>query len=158
VRRALLLLGLLGALAGPAAAQAHPLGNFTVNRYSGVELSGNRVYVKYVLDMAEIPAFQERQKITDERVYESDLSRRIGRGLNLRVDGRPLALKPLDHALAFPPGAAGLRTLRFEAVYTSPVVAAGQARLELKDTNFADRIGWKEVVLTAGDGARVTSS
>ena len=158
MRRALLLLGLLGALAGPAAAQAHPLGNFTVNRYSGVELSGNRVYVKYVLDMAEIPAFQERQKITDERVYESDLSRRIGRGLDLRLDGRPLALKPLDHALAFPPGAAGLRTLRFEAVYTSPVVAAGQARLELRDTNFAGRIGWKEVVLTAGDGARVTSS
>ena len=42
---------------------AHPLGNFTVNRFSAVELSGDRVYVKYVLDMAEIPTFQERQKI-----------------------------------------------------------------------------------------------
>jgi hypothetical protein len=68
VKRLALLFGLLVALAAPATASAHPLGNFTVNRFSGIELSGNRVYVKYVLDMAEIPAFQERQKITDENV------------------------------------------------------------------------------------------
>jgi ABC-type nickel/cobalt efflux system permease component RcnA len=156
VKRLALLLGVLAALAAPAAASAHPLGNFTVNRFSGIELSGNRVYVKYVLDMAEIPAFQERQKITDERAYESGLARRIGRGLDLRVDGRTVVLRPLDQALAFPPGAAGLRTLRFEAVYSSPAVTAG--RLDFRDTNFTGRIGWKEVVLAAGDGAGAASS
>ncbi len=155
MKRLVLLLGIVVALAAPAAAMAHPLGNFTVNRFSGIELSGDRVYVKYVLDMAEIPAFQERQKITDERVYERDLTARIGRGLDLRIDGRKLALTPLDHALAFPPGAAGLRTLRFEAVYAA---AASSGRLELHDTNFANRIGWKEVVLTARDGASATAS
>ena len=155
VKRLALLLGLVAALAAPAAANAHPLGNFTVNRFSGIELSGDRVYVKYVLDMAEIPAFQERQKITDERVYERDLAAGIGRGLDLRLDGRRVALTPLDHALAFPPGAAGLRTLRFEAVYSA---AASSGRLELRDTNFANRIGWKEVVLTARDGASATAS
>jgi nickel/cobalt transporter (NicO) family protein len=156
VKRLALLLGVLAALAAAAAASAHPLGNFTVNRFSGIELSGNRVYVKYVLDMAEIPAFQERQKITDERAYESGLARRIGRGLDLRVDGRTVVLRPLDQALAFPPGAAGLRTLRFEAVYSSPAVTAG--RLDFRDTNFTGRIGWKEVVLAAGDGAGAASS
>ena len=55
-------------------------------------------------------------------------------------------LTPLDHALAFPPGAAGLRTLRFEAVYAAPESAG---RLEFRDTNFNGRIGWKEVVLTS---------
>jgi ABC-type nickel/cobalt efflux system permease component RcnA len=105
--------------------------------------------------MAEIPAFQERQKITDERAYERDLATRIGRGLDLRLDGKKVALTPLDHALAFPPGAAGLRTLRFEAVYSA---AASSGRLELHDTNFANRIGWKEVVLTAGDGASASVS
>ena len=119
MKRLALLIGLVAALAAPAAANAHPLGNFTVNRFSGIELAGDRVYVKYVLDMAEIPAFQERQKITDERAYERDLAARIGRGLDLRLDGRKVALTPLDHALAFPPGAAGLRTLRFEAVYSA---------------------------------------
>jgi nickel/cobalt transporter (NicO) family protein len=155
VKRLALVIGLVAALAAPAAANAHPLGNFTVNRYSGIELSGDRVYVKYVLDMAEIPAFQERQKITDEQAYERDLAARIGRGLDLRLDGRKVALKPLDHALAFPPGAAGLRTLRFEAVYSA---AASSGRLELRDTNFANRIGWKEVVLSARDGASASVS
>jgi ABC-type nickel/cobalt efflux system permease component RcnA len=155
VKRLALLFGLLVALAAPAAANAHPLGNFTVNRFSGVELSGNRVYVKYVLDMAEIPAFQERQKITDENVYERDLAARIGRGLDLRLDGRKVTLIPFDHALAFPPGAAGLRTLRFEAVYSAP---ASSGRLDFRDANFGDRIGWKEVVLIARDGASATAS
>ena len=155
MKRLALLIGLVGALAAPAAANAHPLGNFTVNRFSGIELSGDRVYVKYVLDMAEIPAFQERQNITDESVYERALEARIGRGLDLRLDGRRVALAPLDHALAFPPGAAGLRTLRFEAVYVAP---AGSGLLEFRDTNFANRIGWKEVVLTTRDGASASSS
>ena len=155
MKRLMLLLGLVAALVAPAAANAHPLGNFTVNRFSGIELSGDRIYVKYVLDMAEIPAFQERQKITDERVYEQGLAAGIGRGLDLRLDGRRIALTSLDHALAFPPGAAGLRTLRFEAVYSA---AASSGRLELRDTNFANRIGWKEVVLTARDGASATAA
>jgi hypothetical protein len=46
------------ALAAPAAATAHPLGNFTINRFSRIEVSGPRIYVLYVLDMAEIPTFQ----------------------------------------------------------------------------------------------------
>jgi nickel/cobalt exporter len=156
VKRLLVLAGVFGALLIPAAAAAHPLGNFTVNRFSAVELSGDRAYVKYVLDMAEIPAFQERQAITDERAYEAALAQRIGRGLRLRLEGQPIALSPLDHALAFPPGAAGLRTLRFEAVYGSSRLHPG--RLDFEDTNFRGRIGWKEVVVSAERGARMSSS
>lgn len=158
MKRLLILLAAVVALAAPAAAQAHPLGNFTVNRYSAVELSGNQAYVKYVLDMAEIPAFQERQHITDETAYETALAARIGRGLRLRIDGRPVALTPLAHELAFPPGMAGLRTLRFEAVYASQRLAAGRSEFEFTDTNFRDRIGWKEVVVLANRGAHVYSS
>jgi len=158
VKRLLVLLAALAALAGPAAAQAHPLGNFTVNRFSAVELSGDRAYVKYVLDMAEIPTFQERQRITDERTYETALAGRIGRGLRLNVDGQAVMLAPLAHELAFPPGTAGLRTLRFEAVYASPPLDGSRSRLEFADTNFRERIGWKEVVVAADRGARVFSS
>jgi nickel/cobalt exporter len=97
MKRFLVLLAACAALAAPAAAQAHPLGNFTVNRFSAVELSGDRAYVKYVLDMAEIPTFQERQQITDERTYETELTRRIGSGLRLRVGGQAIVLAPLAH-------------------------------------------------------------
>lgn len=158
MKRLLLLLAACTALAAPGAAQAHPLGNFTVNRFSAVELSGNRAYVKYVLDMAEIPTFQERQQITDEQAYETALTQRIGRGLRLRVGGQAVVLTPLAHELAFPPGTAGLRTLRFEAVYASPPLSGGRSELEFGDTNFRDRIGWKEVVVQANRGARVSSS
>ena len=58
-------------LAGAAwlapAADAHPLGNFTVNRYARVEVSGPTVRVYYVLDEAEIPAFQERRAVAADR-------------------------------------------------------------------------------------------
>ncbi len=67
-------------------------------------------------------------------------------------------LTPLAHELAFPPGTAGLRTLRFEAVYASPPLDGARSRLEFTDTNFRDRIGWQEVVLRAERGARVFSS
>jgi nickel/cobalt exporter len=46
----------LGVVAGPAdPASAHPLGNFTVNLYSGIEVMPERFEVQYVLDMAEVP-------------------------------------------------------------------------------------------------------
>ena len=57
-----ILIALLLVLArAPERAEAHPLGNFTVNQYSRLEVGRDTVRVRYVVDMAEIPAFQERQ-------------------------------------------------------------------------------------------------
>ena len=42
----------------PTAASAHPLGNFTVNRYSGLVVAADAVTVDHVLDLAEIPTAQ----------------------------------------------------------------------------------------------------
>src|SRR5581483_6009431 len=62
VRRLVILVGVLTlALLAPLAAKAHPLGNFTINTFSRVQVSGDRVYVRYVLDLAEIPTFQAKQ-------------------------------------------------------------------------------------------------
>ena len=44
-------------------ASAHPLGNFTINHYAGVTVRPDSVIVDYVIDMAEIPAFQETPTI-----------------------------------------------------------------------------------------------
>ena len=56
--RLALLAGLLLALIVPAAALAHPLGNFTINHYSGIRVSPGRIVVDQVFDLAEIPALQ----------------------------------------------------------------------------------------------------
>src|SRR5581483_1140788 len=52
MKRLLVVLAAASALAAPAAASAHPLGNFTVNHFARVQVSGNRLYVRYVVDLA----------------------------------------------------------------------------------------------------------
>ena len=67
MKKLVILIGLAACLLAPAAAMAHPLGNFTVNRYSRVQPSGDRIYVLYVLDMAEIPTFREKAAARDHK-------------------------------------------------------------------------------------------
>jgi nickel/cobalt transporter (NicO) family protein len=140
MKKLVLLAGLVTALAAPAAASAHPLGNFTINRFSRVEVSGPRLYVRYVLDLAEIPTFQAGR--IDAQAY----ARRLARGARLTVDGRPARLVAGAHALAHPRGAGGLPTTRFEVVLRGPRLA-GTAAVTYHDTNYAGRIGWREVVV-----------
>jgi nickel/cobalt exporter len=149
MKRLVLLLLALAALLPPAAS-AHPLGNFSVNRYSGIEVSGSRIYVHYVLDLAEIPTYQDRK-----RVLRPGFARELGRGLELRLDGRPAALRLVDSKRELRPGAGGLKTLRFAAVYET---SATGSRLAYRDTNFAARLGWREVVIRAERDARVESA
>jgi ABC-type nickel/cobalt efflux system permease component RcnA len=144
------LVATVALLAPVAAAHAHPLGNFTINRFARVEVAGHRLYVRYVLDMAEIPTYQARQQGVDPNTY----ARRLARGLHLSLDGRVVVLRPVAHALAFPLGVGGLHTMRLELLLRGPVVNAGE-RLTVRDTNYADRIGWKEIVV--GAHARSTS-
>jgi nickel/cobalt transporter (NicO) family protein len=143
VRRATIILAGLAAFAAlalPTAASAHPLGNFTINRFSRLETSGPRLYVLYVLDMAEIPTFQAGR--IDPRAY----ARRIARNAELSVDGRRARLMPLAHALAHPPGAGGLRTTRLEVVLRGPILHHSSL-VVYHDNNYRGRIGWKEVVV-----------
>ena len=48
------------------------------------------------------------------------------------------------------PGAGGLDTLRFDAVY---VARGSGTRLTLRDRNYDSRIGWREIVVRARDSA-----
>ena len=142
----------LAALTVPAAALAHPLGNFSVNRYSDIELSGARVYVHYVLDLAEIPTFQDGAD-----VRAPGFAARAGEKLVLELDGERVPLVPVEHELRERPGAGGLPTLRFEAVYEAPA-RTGPQTLVFHDTNFDRRVGWREIVVGAGEGARLSAS
>jgi nickel/cobalt exporter len=143
MKRVVVLLGALAALALPAVAAAHPLGNFTVNRFSRVEVAGPRVYVHYVLDLAEIPTFQAGS------IDAPSFARRIARGARLTVNGRRVRLVPVEWALAHPAGAGGLKTTRFEVILRGPTLA-GRSDVAYRDANYADRIGWKEIVVGRG--------
>jgi nickel/cobalt transporter (NicO) family protein len=140
VKRLLVGAALLAALVLPAAASAHPLGNFTINRFSRVEVSGPRLYVDYVLDLAEIPTFQAG------RIDAPSLARRIALDAQLTVDGRRVRLASVEWALAHPDGAGGLKTTRFEVILRGPRLA-GRSAVNYVDRNYADRIGWREIVV-----------
>ena len=154
MRRIVLLTAALAALVVPAVASAHPLGNFTINHSSSIVASGDRLYVDYVLDMAEIPTLQARQAGGFDAPA---LSRSIAEKLSLTVDGRRVALRPVKQRLQFLPGAAGLRTTRLEVVLAGPTVRE-QAPIRFRDDTYPGRLGWKEVVVLATGGAGVVSS
>ena len=66
------------------------------------------------------------------------------------MNGRRAPLVAIETALAHPPGAGGLRTTRLEVILRGPRLA-GRTDVTYRDGNYADRIGWKEIVV--GDAA-----
>ncbi len=145
MKRLVLAGALLAVLVAAASASAHPLGNFTVNAFSRVQVSGDRIYVRYVLDLAEIPTFQARR---DGGIRAPAYARRIAAGLRLSVDGRTARLAPVRQALAFPAGAGGLRTTRLEVILRGPAIHRS-SRIVYVDRNDTGRIGWREIVVGA---------
>ena len=136
-----------------SAAAAHPLGNFTVNHLSRITSAGDTVTVRYVLDMAEIPAFALDRSL-DERgtpsraaltAWAGSHARAIVPQLHLVVDGRAVALAPSASTIRTRPGAGGLPTLYFSATYHA-VVGGGAHRLTYRDETEPGRLGWKDVV------------
>ena len=160
-RVAVLLVTAVAALCAAGLAAAHPLGNFTTNQYAEVVLSGDRAYVSYVLDLAEIPTFQSRDEaraLGDDR-YADRLARTVASGLTVAIDGRTRALAPLDRRLAFLPGAAGLRTTRFEVVLDAGgLVPGAEHAVQVRNGVFANRLGWRELVVRGERGATVSGS
>ena len=157
------------ALTIAAAVSAHPLGNFTISRYSAVALAAESAEVHYIIDMAEIPTYQERQAMdsdadgaisaNEEAAYLATAVPALAADLRLAVDGAAVPLAPQRHALSFPPGQGDLLTLRLE-VWLSAALPAGNEALSVvyEDGNYPDRLGWREVIVTAAEGTLLESS
>jgi nickel/cobalt exporter len=152
-RAALALVALLAIMLLPAAADAHPLGNFTINHLSRVSVGTERIEITYTLDQAEIPTFQERGK-APQAVLAAKLAE-VRRGLELTVDGHRAALAVQPGArISFPQGQGGLKTTRVEVRLTAN---AGR-RVQFRDETFPGRVGWKAVVAAPGAGTDVRST
>jgi ABC-type nickel/cobalt efflux system permease component RcnA len=157
--------GAVVAAAPPAS--AHPLGNFTVNRYSGLSLSPGRVRVLYVLDMAEIPAYQELPAIdtngdgsenpAEKHQWAIAQAPRILAHLSLSDDGVAVPLRVSGASMEFRAGQAGLPILRFVATFTGPL-ADRSGSISYHDGNYADRIGWKEITVRSESGVAITGA
>jgi ABC-type nickel/cobalt efflux system permease component RcnA len=155
VRRAVLLGALVLALLAPAAAGAHPLGNFSVNRLDVVRVSRDEVRVTWILDRAEIPTFQERGRSHAALLAEARAV--VRRDVRLEVGGRDVALWPAGPGrLRMRPGQGGLPTTRIELDLRAAARTEGE--VVLRDGSYADRVGWRAIVVRPGEGTAVRSS
>jgi ABC-type nickel/cobalt efflux system permease component RcnA len=158
-----------GILLAPRASTAHPLGNFSINHYAGIRIERDVLELHYLIDMAEIPTFQELQEtgIAPEvghhsvNGYLAREAERLKEGLHLEVNGRGLQLRAETAEVIFHPGAGGLPTLKLGILYRAGLDDAGSAHLDelrYRDVNFPGRAGWKEIVAVAGQGVAIVSS
>jgi ABC-type nickel/cobalt efflux system permease component RcnA len=156
----------LGALLATVPVAAHPLGNFSVNRYAAIGVEPEAVEIRYLVDMAEIPTFQEMQEFglgaqadhPGTTAYLVRQAEALGQGLRVHVDGRALALRVQARQVSFAPGAADLPTMKLAIVYRAAIEPAASHRLSYRDENFADRLGWREVVARAAPGVVLAAS
>ena len=162
-------ISLLVFLSMAPAAFAHPMGNFSINHYSKIIPGAHAVEVDYIIDMAEIPTFQQMQesavvpKAGDPSLvpYLQRESEVLKDGLTLLVDGKPLMLRTVSRQAIFPPGAGGLPTMKMGFVFVATLpsdLKDSLASLQYRDDNYPGRAGWKEMVAVNGSGAALINA
>jgi nickel/cobalt exporter len=164
-----LAVALAASVLAPPAARAHPLGNFSISHYTALRVEPDRISITYIIDMAEIPTFQElhAKGLVPDPSHPSVASylqpaiEALGAGLQLEVNGTRLILHARSSGVVFPPGAGDLPTMKMEAVYQASLDRVGLRRLNelhYRDENFAGRAGWKEIVAVAGPRTSLAAS
>src|ERR1041385_4068226 len=156
---------------GASFALAHPLGNFTINHFTRIEVGNDRVNLHSVIDMAEIPAFQELQKIDTDGdgkasseeldAYADRVSGQWANALVLTVDDVNVPLRLVAKNVNLLRGAGELQTLRVELDLEGQLSEVGTDevhKLRFEDANYSDRIGWREIVVAPLAGVTIFNS
>ncbi|MFL6447094.1 MAG: hypothetical protein ACJ746_05325 [Bryobacteraceae bacterium] len=142
---------------------AHPMGNFSVSHYSGLTVTPNRIEVRYVLDLAEIPTFELLQSWNVDRSASADLLHKHAidqcrdwlSQLSFTAGAHTLSPQLGSVKAIIADGAGGLPIIRVE-LKAHVDDAFGSLRYE--DHNYAERAGWKEIVIDAGPSALLTKT
>ena len=159
-RLALILVFLVCVHAVVPSAKAHPLGNFTINQSVGLHVIREGILIEYILDMAEIPAFQEIAAIDTNGNSQPDSSEKVGYppdkcaalrpDLELRMNDRALDLSLTSSSVEFPPGVGGLPTLRLTCWFQAPLDSRQEiTKISFSNNAFPERLGWREIVVTS---------
>ncbi len=157
-------------LACAISAAAHPLGNFTVNHYSRIEIEKSKIKLRAVLDMAEIPTFQETSAIDTDKdgavsqeeldAYAKKISAGYVSNLLLSVDGQSIELRPTATNISQPMGAGNLPTLKiaWDLIGDLPDSQNSIRRVRYENKNNLERIGWNEIVVERTAGINIFDS
>ncbi len=149
---------------------AHPMGNFSISRYSALHVGPDSISLTYRIDIAEIPTVFEMQSMNADggTIISPDqkqqyLARNLPAwidGLHLTIDQTRVPLRVVDSELLQRPGAAGLSALLVTIHCQAPLAPSASMReLDYADENFAGRTGWREIIASAiGEGCAISYS
>ena len=141
------------ALVAARPVDAHPLGNFTINHFAGITVAPSEIHLDVVIDMAEIPTFQERQHMDtdgDGTVSEAESAAaqapacaRQAENLRLSVGGAAATPEPTGASISFPAGLGGLSTMRLECSFVAHLAEpiAATTSIAFEDASYPERIG-----------------
>ena len=152
-------------------ALAHPLGNFSINQYSKIEVEKSEVKLRSVLDMAEIPTFQQSQNIDTDKdgklsekelnAYTEKISPEYLSNLLLTVNGQKIELRPTSKNIVVKKGSGNLSTMKivWDLVGDLPSAAGNYVyNFNFENKNYPERIGWNEIVVGRVSGVSVFNS
>lgn len=162
--------GLAALLLWPLCSLAHPLGQNAYNREAAILVEADGVSVDYLLDLAEVPTLavgEEADSDRDGKISDAEWTGYAARWagalpeqLVLDIDGKPTALTLRSQSWRISPGQSGLSTLRLLARLHAPLslTAQNSVRLDYHDQTRVNRLGWKEIWITAANGARIAAT
>ena len=163
---AVLLLALccIGPVTGRADTVASLLGNFTVNQYCGLRLSGKNAAVHYVVVFGQLPALRELHLadtngdgVTSQMerdAYVGKLAPGLAEALSLEVDGVPVPLQATHWTSSLPTEQGGF-SLRLDVDFVAVLPLAdrrGKHHLQFTNQNYSGRMGWHEIVVQSETG------
>jgi nickel/cobalt transporter (NicO) family protein len=150
-------------------APAHPLGNFSINQFSKIEVEKSAVKIRQVFDIAEIPTFQLRSEIDTDKngvISENELNAYAEKitpvhlaNLALTVNDQPLEIRAVSKNIALQTGAGNLPTLRIELNLSGNLANLAEInQVNFSNKNFAERLGWNEIVVNRTNGINIFDS
>ena len=147
------------ALVPATEASAHPLGNFTVNRYDGLVAAPGELRVRHVEDLAEIPATQAAPDLAElgHGAWARRRCASAARDSAVRADGRPAPLTVRAARVQVRPGQAGLDTLRVECRLTAPLPQGRTVAVGFRAAGGDSGPGWREIT-ARGDRTTLAAS
>jgi ABC-type nickel/cobalt efflux system permease component RcnA len=161
------LLVLFGLTVVPTA-QAHPLGNFSVNHYDGLRLSHDRIEDTAVVDSAEIPTAQDEEATDTDRdgtVSPAEAADRaaercaqLAGRTRISVGGERIAWKVGHFGLTYGKGAAGVPVARLTCILRADVDLSRPADISFASGADVTRTGWKEITAVPGVRVRLAES
>lgn len=150
-----------------APADAHPLGNLSINHLDSLRFDETRVVDVAIVDTAEIPTAQAADQIDadGDGTASPDELERYGvvqcaayrASLTLTVDDQPVNVNTSSTAFEYRPGQAGLQTTRLECEFEMQADLSTRRRVTFSNRFASDRVGWHEIT-AVGDGSTIVDS